>query len=64
MEYIVFFFIFVFGCYNGKYFKCETFIKISSKQMEDSMTVHSFKKHTLFNVSYGCYGLFLTKSQI
>lgn len=47
---------------NGKYFKCENFIKISSKQMGESKTVHSFKttsivKHEL----YRCYWFFSVK---
>lgn len=37
------YFCFYLGWYNGKFFKCETFIKISSKQMGQSKTVHSFK---------------------
>lgn len=56
--FIFFFFTFVLLCYNGKYFKCATFIKIFSSQMGESKTIHSLNQQALLNVSYRCYVFF------
>lgn len=46
---------FVLRSYNGKYFKCETFIKIFSKRIGESKIVPFIKQQALLNVSYKCF---------
>lgn len=53
------FYIFVLRSYNGKYFKCETFIKIFSKKIGESKTSNN-KQQALLNVSYRCFFFYFT----
>lgn len=50
---LYFFFIFVFGCFNGKYFNCKIFIKkyIVSK-WESQRLFTLLKLHAVLNLSY------------
>lgn len=54
----IYFFTFVLRCYNGKCFKCATFIKIFSSQMGDAKIIHSLNQQALLNVGYRCYGFY------